>query len=61
MPDSQMQRQGASLVVSEKARLDELLERATDLEEQLANAQNKPSEEKAAELRSHLCEVLSDL
>jgi hypothetical protein len=64
MTDSQFQRQGASLVVSEKARVEELLERAGDLEHQLANSmknKNSMSEEKAAELRTHLCEVLSDL
>ena len=61
MPDSQLQRQGASLEVSETARVQDQLLRSADLEQQLATAKKNSNEEKAAQIRAHLCEVLSDL
>ena len=60
MPDSQFQRPGALLVPSHTEKVRELLQRARDLESQLATL-GKPDEDKAAQLRSHLCEVISDL
>ena len=60
MPDSEFQRPGAMLVPSLKEKVRELLQRARALESQLATL-GKPDEDKAAQLRSHLCEVISDL
>jgi hypothetical protein len=60
MPDSQFQRPGALLVPSHTEKVRELLNRARDLETQLATL-GKLEEDKAARLRSHLCEVISDL
>lgn len=60
MPDSQSQSPGDSFAISERARLETLILRAGDLEQQLANLK-KSDEQTAAALRSHLCEVLSDI
>jgi len=60
MPDSQRQRPGAKLVPSHEEKVRDLLQRAKTLESELSTA-GKSDEEKAAQLRSHLCEVISDL
>lgn len=58
---SQLHRKGATVSPSVNQRVKSLLERASDLEHQLSNLAGKSNEEKAARLRSHLCEVLSDV
>lgn len=60
MPDSQSQTPGDTFAISQRARLETLILRAGDLEQQLANLK-KSDEQTAASLRSHLCEVLSDI
>jgi hypothetical protein len=60
MPDSQSHRPAVSVNKSSSVRIDKLLERAADLEKQLTSL-SKSNDEKAARLRSHLCEILSDI
>jgi hypothetical protein len=60
MPDSQSHRPAVSVKKPLSNRLNKLLERTVDLEKQLTNL-SKSNDEKAARLRSHLCEVLSDI
>ena len=60
MPDSQRHRPAVSVKKSPSDRLNKLLQSADDLEKQLSHL-SKSSDEKAARLRSHLCEVLSDV
>lgn len=60
MSDSQSHRPAVSVKRSPSSRIQKLLERASDLEKQLTNL-SKSNDEKAARLRSHLCEILSDI
>jgi hypothetical protein len=60
MPNSQSHRPAVSMKIPPTSRVKKLLDRASDLEQQLSGL-SKSNDEKAARLRSHLCEVLSDL
>lgn len=60
MPDSHNRRPACSVKKSPSSRIKNLLKRTEDLEQQLATL-SKSNDEKAARLRSHLCEVLSDI
>mmetsp|Transcript_9997 Transcript_9997/g.15797 ORF Transcript_9997/g.15797 Transcript_9997/m.15797 type:complete len:838 (-) Transcript_9997:297-2810(-) len=60
MPSSQSHRSAVSVNLSPSSHVTKQLERANDLERQLSGL-SKSNDEKAARLRSHLCEILSEL